>query len=152
MAKLKVNTNRRAKVVFTERSLARFSIDAMASAFGSKIFVDFAMPYITFRHNDRKSAEDVIQGLKLIVRWADKLQKKDSRFFVSVEKPTLIVDRFTVRVFPSFENPVVQAIKEESGYWRWNFEGHYFNNDIPSAVRYLCCIQKLVDSVYEARK
>lgn len=155
MAIAKVQTNVRCLVLFNERELAGYRIEARAVRYNRRIFVNFSLPYMKWQSHERRCAVDVIEGLKLVGKWQAGLQEKQTGFNAHAHKPTIfrnngLADQ-KVR-FPVFANhsvPHVQFVRGEDGYAEWNVMGFYFNDDLPSVRAYVAAISALVDAVFE---
>lgn len=155
MAIVKVQSNARCLVLFNERELAQYKIEARAVKYNRKVFVNFALPYMKWKGHDRRCAEDVIEALKLVGKWQAGLQEKQTGFNAHAHNPTIFRDngltdqKVRFPVFANHSEPHVQYIRDADGYGEWNVMGFYFNDDLPSVRAYVAALSALVDKVFE---
>lgn len=146
MAKILVSNKNICRVLLQERETRRYDLAAYTSRWAGRVFVDFALPYITFRHHDGRVAADLIDALKKIGQYACRMTGSDVKFGARAEKPRIATaEHWRIPVFKNFAEPYCEMVLEEDNYWRWNIQGHAFDDDIPSIAKYIATLQKLVD-------
>ena len=146
MAKILVSNKNICRVLLQERETARYDLAAYASRWASKVFVDFALPYITFRHHDGRVIMDLIDALKKIAQYACRMTGRKVVFGARAERPSIArAEHWRIPVYKNFAEPYCEMVLEDDGYWRWNIQGHAFNDDVPSIAKYIATLQKLVD-------
>jgi hypothetical protein len=144
MAKYQQKNKSRAVIVFNEPSLKEYSITAVPFRYKTKVFVNFGLPTITFRHHDTRTLLDIAEGLQLAINYAG-AQGRNIR--VGGGKPEqLVVSTPTcikMPIFPNFPSPFIEARLEDDGFVRWTVLGFHFNDDIASAKKYIACIEAI---------
>lgn len=146
MAIFKLQNRNTALVEFQEPGLDDYYIRANVVRYRQKTFVNFIMPTITFRHHDGRTLFDITDGIKKIVHYAaGQKDERNPRFNGRPEAP-VFNDAHTqvrMRIFPNWDKPYVDARVEEDGFVRWTILGFYFNDDVPSAVKYVGCLEAM---------
>jgi hypothetical protein len=153
-----VQTKAKITYFLTEGDLYGHSLTAYAHIrkYGNELM--FSLPYLSFSHSDRSTAEDVISGLKAVATWMAKSKGKSPKFGIQPwhkpENDKRGLDKYRIPVFRrSVAKEYVEIIMEEgTGYWRWNISGHVFNDDFISIVSYVGAIQKMIEIAYGTRK
>lgn len=148
MAIIKVNTATRCVVAFQERELSVYRwLEAGVVKWQKKSFVNFASPFITWQGHDLRCAVDLIDALKKIGNFAAKIKGTRAGWNAHAHEPTINrSDKIRVPVYANHSEPFVQ-VERLDGVVKWTVQGHYFNDDLPSAVAYVAAITKLVELV-----
>lgn len=150
MAKLIIANKNRASARFIAPSLSRYSIDAYVYRQMGNTFINFSLPVISFRHHDVRTVLDVADGLRKIVSWGCK--QKDTgnpKFIANTEKPVFspLLDSVRMQIFRYKETPYIDVHLEEDDFFRWTILGFFFNDDFPSAVKYIASLERMPDYV-----
>jgi len=89
---------------------------------------------------------DVADGLKKAVNYAAKqMETGGPRFIAKTREPVWSADRQRVvlSVFEKKTDPYIEVKVDTDGFVRWTLFGHSFNDDLPSAVRYVAALEKM---------
>lgn len=149
MAIFLIQNKNRAVIGFRDPDLEKYSINAYVVRYRAKTYVNFGLPTITFRHHDTRTALDVADGLKKAVNYAAKqMEIGNPRFIANTREPVWSTDRqrVTLAVFEKKADPYIEVrVDSEDGFVRWTIFGFQFNDDLPSAVRYVAALEKMPD-------
>ena len=144
MAKILRKNKRFCTVVFNMPSLKNHQITAVTTEYRDRVFVNFALPTITFRHDDARTLFDITDGMKKIAKYAAEATGKNTRFRANPEPLCEVTPmRIKMKIFPKRDEPYIDARVEDDGFVRWTILGHYFNNDPASAAKYIACIEAM---------
>lgn len=150
MAKIKVSTKKKIVVAFQERELRNYPlIQATIVAHQDAVFVDFALPYLTWQGHDRRVVEDIIDLLKKIGNYSARAKGNQSAGWkASTHKPTIsTTNKIRIPVYARHSEPYVQAERGADGFVKWSVMGHAFNDDLPSVAAYVAALTRLMTEV-----
>lgn len=149
MAKVLVSNQYRLSVAFSEKTLAVYGpVQATVTKYAKRLFVNWALPLLTWDDHDVRCAEDAIDLIRKFGIWQGRLQDKQPRFNAHAPEPTILRDeglndqKIRYPVFMKQSAPYVQWTRDADGA-RWLVQGFSFNDDLPSVGAYFSAMTKL---------
>lgn len=150
--KIKASNEKKITVELQVGDLAGQTLTATAIGRYGRGSWTFSLPQISFTHDDRSAAEDVISALKAIATWGAKVQGREIKFGGYAQKA---VEQDGIVIIPCFKNNIkkrfCRIVKNDEGFWVWGIDKYVFTNDTPSMAAYIATIQKLIGIAYGKR-
>lgn len=149
----KSNIKKGIEVVYQEVELSPYvGLVAYVYPWQKKKFVNFSLPFMTWQGHDRRVAEDLIDALKKVGRFQQKVTGRRAAWNAHAHEPTISTpNKVRVPVYGNHSEPFVQVERGADEFVKWTVKGHYFNDDLASVVAYVAAIQQLLNYAYDMR-
>ena len=150
MAQIISNQKNLFRIQFSEMELAPYGVITVSTVKrGPRVFVNWALPLLTWDSHDARCADDILDALKKIGNWQGKLQDRQPKYGGHSHKPTILRDnglkdqKIRFPVFAKQSEPYVQWVRDTEQGSRWLVHGFTFNDDLPSLGAYFAALTKL---------
>jgi len=135
-------------ILFDSPDLSQYALRCMTSFSRGKSTTRLLTPTFTFRHHDRQTVLDVVNGLQLAINYMAQMSgKKTIKIGNYGGEPVYNDGDFTASVFKAQYNPLVTVRREGDGFYRWTIEGYLCQDDPGGLARLGGTVMRMLEKV-----